>query len=43
MTSPGDPHGVIDWMWISASLWALVALVVGLLVFRRGEKEYGRG
>lgn len=30
-------------LWISATAWALVALIVGLLVFRRGEKEYGRG
>ncbi|MTV27256.1 ABC transporter permease [Nitriliruptoraceae bacterium ZYF776] len=32
-----------DWMWVSAGLWAVVALVVGLLVFRAGEREYGRG
>ena len=31
------------WLWISASLWATVGLVLGLLYFRAGEKEYGRG
>ena len=33
----------VEWMWVSASIWAVGALVVGLLVFRGGEKEYGRG
>lgn len=29
-------------MWLSAAAWAAALLVLGLLVFRRGEKEYGR-
>jgi teichoic acid transport system permease protein len=30
-------------MWLSAVVWAVAAFVVGLLVFRAGEREYGRG
>lgn len=30
-------------MWISLAGWAVVGLVVGLTVFRGGEREYGRG
>lgn len=30
-------------MWWSVAGWALVSSVVGLLVFRAGEREYGRG
>lgn len=33
----------IERMWVTAPVWALVMLLVGLLVFRGGEKEYGRG
>lgn len=33
----------VPWLWVSASLWAVAALVVGTIVFRAGEKEYGRG
>jgi teichoic acid transport system permease protein len=33
----------IEWMWITAPVWAVVMLVIGVLVFRGGEKEYGRG
>lgn len=32
-----------EWLWVSAGVWAVIALVVGLLVFRAGEREYGRG
>jgi hypothetical protein len=28
---------------VSAIVWAFVALIVGFLVFRGGEKDYGRG
>jgi teichoic acid transport system permease protein len=38
-----QPIQFVDWMWVSVVVWALVMLVVGLLVFRAGEKEYGRG
>lgn len=31
------------WLWLSAYTWAIVAFVVGLLIFRAGEREYGRG
>lgn len=31
------------WLWLSGFVWAIVAFVVGLLVFRAGEREYGRG
>ncbi len=34
---------LIGWMWVAGGAWAVVALVVGLLVFRGGEREYGRG
>jgi teichoic acid transport system permease protein len=33
----------VKWLWISAIGWTVVALGVGLVVFRAGEKEYGRG
>lgn len=35
--------GRIPYLWASATAWAIVAVIVGVLVFRRGEKEYGRG
>ncbi|WP_169786686.1 ABC transporter permease [Nitriliruptor alkaliphilus] len=31
------------WLWSSAIAWAVVVFVVGLLIFRAGEREYGRG
>jgi teichoic acid transport system permease protein len=31
------------WLWISAVVWAVVAFIGGLLIFRAGEREYGRG
>jgi teichoic acid transport system permease protein len=37
-----DPD-YVGWMWVSAVAWAAVAAVVGLFVFRAGEREYGRG
>ncbi len=33
----------IGWMWLSGTAWAVGGLIVGLLVFRGGEHEYGRG
>lgn len=33
----------IGWMWFSGTAWAVGGLLVGLLVFRGGEHEYGRG
>jgi teichoic acid transport system permease protein len=36
-------HSFVGWMWLSAVAWAIVSLLVGLIVFRGGEKEYGRG
>jgi teichoic acid transport system permease protein len=36
-------HSYVGWMWLSAFGWAVVSLLVGLLIFRNGEKEYGRG
>ena len=33
----------VGWLWVSASAWAVVTLVAGVIVFRAGEKEYGRG
>ena len=41
MTSYQVPH--IEWLWLSAAVWTVIALVVGFLVFRAGEKGYGRG
>ena len=41
MTSQEIQH--IEWMWITAPVWAVVMLVLGVVVFRGGEKEYGRG
>lgn len=31
------------WLWVSAGVWATAGLLAGLLFFRAGEKEYGRG
>lgn len=36
-------HDFLGWLWASAVVWAIVSAVVGLVVFRGGEKEYGRG
>lgn len=36
-------HLYVGWMWASAGIWVVVSLTVGLLVFRAGEHEYGRG
>jgi teichoic acid transport system permease protein len=33
----------LAWLWVSATAWALAAFVLGLLIFRAGEREYGRG
>ena len=33
----------VGWMWMSALAWAVAAFVLGLLYFRAGEREYGRG
>jgi teichoic acid transport system permease protein len=33
----------VGWMWISGTAWAFGGLIVGVLVFRGGEHEYGRG
>lgn len=41
MTSHG--HVAVEWMWFSGVSWAVVSTIVGLLVFRGGEHEYGRG
>jgi teichoic acid transport system permease protein len=41
MTSVDIQH--VDWMWTSATSWAAGLLALGLLYFRAGEKEYGRG
>jgi ABC-type polysaccharide/polyol phosphate export permease len=37
-----DPD-YVGWMWVSAAAWAVTAVIVGLFVFRAGEREYGRG
>ena len=36
-----DPPGG-GWNWLAAALWSVVALIVGLVVFWRGEGSYGR-
>ena len=33
----------IERMWITAPAWAVAIFLLGLIVFRGGEKEYGRG
>jgi teichoic acid transport system permease protein len=33
----------LGWVWLSATLWSVLGLVIGVLFFRAGEKEYGRG
>lgn len=33
----------LGWMWLSLSVWSIGLFVVGVLVFRAGEWEYGRG
>ena len=41
MLSTLDQQDVVL-MWVSVSVWALAAFVIGLVVFRSGESEYGR-
>lgn len=36
-----DPPGG-GWNWLAAAVWSVVALIVGLVVFWRGEGSYGR-
>lgn len=36
-------HDSIPYLWMSCVIWAVVALVVGLIIFRAGERSYGRG
>ncbi len=36
-------HEFVPQMWLSGLVWAVVMFVAGLLFFRAGEKEYGRG
>jgi teichoic acid transport system permease protein len=36
-------HDFVGWMWLSAVAWAAGSFVVGMLLFRAGEREYGRG
>lgn len=33
----------LDLMWISVSVWTVVLVIGGVLLFRAGEKEFGRG
>lgn len=33
----------LAWLWLSGVVWAVAAFVIGLLIFRGGEREYGRG
>lgn len=33
----------LPWMWLSLSVWSIGLFVVGVLVFRAGEWDYGRG
>jgi len=35
--------GNLTLLWLSAGTWAIVLAVAGLVVFRAGEKDYGRG
>ncbi len=39
----GTDHQLVPWMWVSAVVWTIAMLVGGLLIFRAGEREYGRG
>lgn len=36
-------HAFIPELWLAAVLWAVVSIVAGLVFFRGGEKDYGRG
>ncbi|MFA9429698.1 ABC transporter permease [Egicoccus sp. AB-alg2] len=38
-----QPISNLPLLWASAGIWAVGLLVVGLLLFRAGEKDYGRG
>jgi teichoic acid transport system permease protein len=38
-----ESHAFVPQMWMSAVGWALVAFILGLLFFRAGERDYGRG
>ncbi len=33
----------LAWMWLSLSVWSIGLFVIGVLVFRAGEWDYGRG
>lgn len=37
-----QPIAFLGWLWVSATLWSIAVLVIGLLVFRAGEAGYGR-
>jgi teichoic acid transport system permease protein len=36
-------HEGVGWMWLSITVWSVVLSLVGLIVFRGGERSYGRG
>lgn len=36
-------HDFVGWLWVSATVWAILSAIVGVMVFRGGEREYGRG
>jgi teichoic acid transport system permease protein len=38
-----ESHAFVPQMWLSAVCWAILSFTVGLLFFRAGEREYGRG
>lgn len=37
-----QPIASLGWLWLSASIWSITLLIVGMLVFRAGEAGYGR-
>lgn len=41
MTTQVTSH--LAWMWLSLTVWSIGLFITGVLVFRAGEWEYGRG
>jgi teichoic acid transport system permease protein len=41
MTSVSQDN--VGWMWLSAGVWSVSLLLMGLVYFRAGERSYGRG
>lgn len=38
-----QPAANLGWMWVSLTVWSVGLFVAGVLIFRAGEWDYGRG